>query len=106
MNIAAQIAPADIVTLDRVVCCYPDMENLVGLSAARTKKLYGLVYPRDTWWARLGVRVLNVFFRLQRKPFRTFVHPTRGVDALVRSHGLRPQFFRHTLVWQVVVYSR
>ena len=35
VDLAAQITPADIVTLDRVVCCYPDMEKLVGLSAAR-----------------------------------------------------------------------
>lgn len=106
VDIAAQISPADVVTLDRVVCCYPDMENLVGLSAARANKLYGLVYPRDTWWARLGVKVLNVFFRLQRKPFRTFVHSTQAVDAIVRSHGLRRRYYAVTMVWQVVVYSR
>jgi hypothetical protein len=106
VDIAPQIPPADIVTLDRVVCCYPDMENLVGLSAARARKLYGLVYPRDAWWVKMGIAIINLFFRLQRKPFRTFVHPTGDVDALVRSQGLRPRFFRKTLVWQVVVYSR
>src|SRR5262245_50517425 len=45
-ELAAQIPPADIVTLDRVICCYHDMPGLVELSAARAAKLYGLVYPR------------------------------------------------------------
>ena len=35
----------DILTLDRVICCYPDMQKLVGLSAKRARKLYGLIYP-------------------------------------------------------------
>lgn len=106
VDIAPQIPPVDIVTLDRVVCCYPDMENLVGLSAARASNLYGLVYPRDAWWVKIGIAILNVFFKLQGKPFRTFVHPTSDVDALVRRQGLRPRFFRQTWIWQVVVYSR
>lgn len=106
VDIAPQVPSADIVTLDRVVCCYHDMKNLVELSAARAGKLYGLVYPRDTWWARLGVNVLNLFYRLRRKPFRTFVHPTRAVDAIVRKHGFQQRYYGKTPIWQVVVYSR
>lgn len=106
VDLAPQIPPFDIVTLDRVVCCYPDMEHLVDLSAARAAKLYGLVYPRDTWLAKFGVWVMNLFFRLRRKPFRTFVHSSQAVDAIVRSHGLRQRFAGGTLVWQVVIYGR
>ncbi|HEY7195269.1 MAG TPA: methyltransferase domain-containing protein, partial [Gemmatimonadales bacterium] len=46
VDLADQIAPADIVTLDRVVCCYPNMEALVRLSAQHSRRIYGLVYPR------------------------------------------------------------
>ena len=106
VDLAGQIDSADIVTLDRVICCFPDMENMVRLSAARARKFYGLVYPRDTWWAKIGVTVLNVFFRLRKSPFRTFVHPTQGVEALVNRQGLRRRFTRQTLFWQVVLYAR
>jgi len=50
--------------------------------------------------------ILNVFFWLQRKPFRTFIHPTTAVDTIVRRQGLRRTFFRQSLVWQVAVYTR
>jgi hypothetical protein len=106
VDLAEQIPPADLVTLDRVICCYPDMVNLVNLSAARARKLYGLVYPRDTWWMKVGAAVLNFFFRLRKSPFRTFVHPTQAVDALVSRYGLKRHFYRRTLIWQVVVYTR
>ena len=40
---APEIETADIVTLDRVICCYHDMPALVGASAAKAQRLYGLV---------------------------------------------------------------
>jgi len=106
VDLAAEIEPADIVTLDRVICCYPDMEKLVGSSAARARKLYGLVYPRDAWWVKLGLALQNIFFRLRRNPYRAFVHSTRAVEAVLRSQGLKQRSYRQTLVWQVVVYTR
>ncbi len=106
VNLAADIDPADIVTLDRVICCYDDMEKLVKLSAGRARKLYGVVYPRDTWWIKIGLAVGNLISRLQRSPYRAFAHPTEAVEALVNSLGLKRSSYRRTLVWQVVVYTR
>jgi 2-polyprenyl-3-methyl-5-hydroxy-6-metoxy-1,4-benzoquinol methylase len=106
VDLAGDITPADIVTLDRVICCYHDMEKLVSLSAARARKLYGLVYPRDIWWMKIGLAFQNFFFRLRRSPFRTFAHPTKAVEALLGSHGFKQHSYQQTLVWQVVVYTR
>jgi hypothetical protein len=106
VDLAPDIAPADIVTLDRVICCYPDMEKLVSLSAARARKQYGLVYPRDTWWIRIGLAVANLFFRLRRSAYRGFVHPTKRVEAILGGAGLKRSFYCQTLYWQVVVYAR
>lgn len=106
IHLAPEIIPADIVTLDRVVCCYPDMPTLVGLSSARAKKLYGLVFPRDTWWNHAGLRILNLVRWLRRNPFRVFVHRPEAVDALIRANGLERRFHRQTFIWLVVVYAR
>ncbi len=106
VDLATDIAPADIVTLDRVICCYPDVENLVSLSAARARKWYGLVYPRDVWWIKLGLALENVYFRLRRSPYRTYSHATKLVEDLLVSNGLRRCFFRQTLVWQVAIFTR
>ncbi len=106
VDLASRLGPADIVTLDRVVCCYHDVEALVGLSAARAGQLYGLVYPWDAWWVRFARPLLNSVFWLRRNPFRIFLHPTLTVDALVRQQGLQPHFYRRVGLWQVVVYRR
>jgi 2-polyprenyl-3-methyl-5-hydroxy-6-metoxy-1,4-benzoquinol methylase len=60
VELAAGLEPADVVTLDRVICCYGDVEALVGRSADHARRLYGLVHPREAWWTRLGVGSASV----------------------------------------------
>jgi hypothetical protein len=103
---AAAIEPADIVTLDRVVCCYPDADGLVSLSAARARIVYGLVLPRDRRLTRIAVRLENLWFRLRRTAYRAYVHSTARVDEIAAANGLRPVTERHTAFWRVVVYDR
>jgi hypothetical protein len=82
------------------------MPELVELSAARAGKLYGLVYPRDTWWVKLGLAVENFFYWLRRDHFRVFAHSTQAVEALLRRQGFKPCFYQQAGSWQIVVYER
>ena len=106
VDLAATLELADIVTLDRVICCYHDVEQLVGESSRLAVESYGLVFPRDNWAIRGAFRLFNLALWLRRSPFRIFVHSGRVVDSLVRRNGLEPRFRRNTLFWQVVVYGR
>ena len=105
--VADRLEPADVVTLDRVICCYPDMEALVSRSADHAQRLYGVVYPRDAWWIRLGFSAMNLSMRLRRRAFRAHIHRTSAVDAVARDSGLTPKLRRRVgPVWQVAVYAR
>jgi len=104
IDLAQDINAADVVTLDRVICCYPEMERMVKLSAERARKLYGLVYPRDTWWTRLGVVVDNLWMRVRGSPYRGYVHPTREVETILIERGFVRRFFKQTAVWQITVW--
>ena len=105
VDLAENVSPADIVTLDRVICCYPDMQELVSLSVARAGKYYGLVFPREDWWMKAYHVLQSLFLRLTRSRFRTFLHPTEAVEELVKDRGFRRCFYRRTFVWQVVLYT-
>ena len=104
--LANEISAADIVTLDRVICCYQDMEALVTRSADRARHLYGLVYPRRTWWTRMAFATCNTLLRLRRSSFRAFIHVPEEVDHLLHLRGLVPIFHHNTLLWQILVYHR
>jgi 2-polyprenyl-3-methyl-5-hydroxy-6-metoxy-1,4-benzoquinol methylase len=106
VELAGQIEPADVVALDRVVCCYPDMRALVRLSAERTRRRYGLVYPRDAWWIRAGTGLANGLARLFRRRTRIWIHRTRDVESIVAEAGLAPAFRRQGIFWQVAVFER
>lgn len=104
--LADDIEPADVVTLDRVICCYGDWRALVDRSTAHAQRLYGMVYPRERWWTRLMVGAGNLVTLLSRRRFRFYVHPEREVDTRVRGQGFRPVLHERGLVWQTVVYER
>ena len=103
---ADEIAQADIVTLDRVVCCYDDMQALVKLSAAKAQKKYGLVFPRDIWLFRILMPVVNFFIALTGSPFRSFIHSTEQIENILKEQGLVKQYHKNAGFWQIMVYNR
>jgi 2-polyprenyl-3-methyl-5-hydroxy-6-metoxy-1,4-benzoquinol methylase len=105
-----ELAPAlpamDVVTLDRVICCYPDMAALVQTSAAHARSLWGAVFPRERRSVRAVLGLFNLWQRIRRKAFRVYVHPTTRVEQELRAQGLAPLFVGRTFVWQVMVWGR
>ena len=93
-------------TLDRVICCFDDMQGLVAASAEKARLFYGLVYPRDAWWTRLGIRLMNFSRKLHKDQFRVFAHDTAAVESVLRSRGLARTYLRTAGLWQVAVFAR
>ncbi len=108
-EMGASADDADIVVLDRVVCCYPDMRALVTAAALRTKRVCVLTYPRRNWLTRALVPAVNTIQALLRKRFRVYVHKPQEIAALMASHGLTRMLLTHAGTiseWEVVVYRR
>ena len=107
VDIVDSIPAADIVTLDRVICCYHDMPDLVTKSLKKARKLYGIVIPIDKWWVKLGISIYyNLRFLIQRNPFRVFIHPTEDVETLIIDNGFRNIFSQVKGTWQISVYKK
>ncbi len=101
-----RIEQADIVTLDRVLCCYRDLTGLMSASASKVKKLYGLVFPRSTALARAAVAAFNALCWLRGLNFRNYDHDTGRIHDLAVAAGLSRIFSAKTLLWEVSVYRR
>ena len=104
VGIAGQLLAADIVTLDRVVCCYPEYERLLDESARHADRYFALSYPRDVWYVRTWVGVENMARQLCRNPFRTFVHSAAAMDHVIRRAGLELVSRSCTWTWCADVY--
>ena len=103
---ASGIEPADVVVLNRVVCCYPDYERLLTAAAEHAQRLLVFSYPRRNWISRLVVTTQNLLFATLRKEFRTFTHPPSAMLAVLEARGLTRAFAQHGTVWQVAGLER
>ena len=97
---------ADIVTLDKVICCYHDMQGLVSQSVAKARRYYGLVYPKDNFISKTLVHLANFMLKLIDRDFRGFIHETQSVDRLIRKAGFRQVSYETTLLWQIFLYKK
>lgn len=103
---AGALAAADIVVMNRVVCCYPNPEALMDVAAGRTRRVLVLSFPRDRTIVRAFTRVANLWLRLRRIDFRSFVHSERRIEEAAERHGLRLASERRGFVWRAVAFVR
>lgn len=104
--LADAVPAADLVTLDRVVCCYPDFEGLLRASTLRARRWYALTYPRDHLYLRIESAFNNWRRHRRGDPFSTFIHPTARIHALVVAEGFQHVYRRRSFLWEAAVYRR
>jgi 2-polyprenyl-3-methyl-5-hydroxy-6-metoxy-1,4-benzoquinol methylase len=104
--VAESLPAADIVTLDRVVCCYPDIARLLTQAAAHARRCIAFSYPSPRWDVRSVAFVQNAVRRLMGRVFEVFVHPVELMEKLVRRQGFDLASRSGGLVWHVDVYVR
>ena len=97
---------ADIVTLDKVICCYHDYKPLVELSLQKCKRLYAYTIPRNVWWVKAihGVEVMIKSFK--KNSLRTIIHPASDIEQKVISAGFKKIYQKFNREWLTVLYER
>jgi len=83
------VEKADVVVMNRVVCCTPDGVRLAGAAARLTARTLVLSFPRDVFWIRVGMRLLNGGLRLVGRSFRVFAHPRDALLGAATDEGLQ-----------------
>ncbi len=106
VDLEADIPSADIVILDRVICCYPDMEELVTASTRHTQRLYVLTYPRRTWWMRVGAWAFNFGLTAMRREFRFFLHHPKDTRAMIEAAQFSLIHSAMHGPWEIAAYRR
>ena len=109
-----ELPDADVVVLNRVICCYADADALLERSLAAAGHVYAFTAPVSGGpvgaMNRASTWLWNVVYRVRKKKyagFRTYVHDVRSIDERVRSAGFRPVRREHRrVVWDVAVYAR
>jgi predicted RNA methylase len=109
-----ELPEADVVLLNRVFCCYPDVDALLERSLASAQQVYAFTIPRSRGpvgvYSRLSAAFGNAWYALRKEKFRGFrvhIHDVRAVDERIRHAGFRPLVEKPTrLTWWLAVYVR
>lgn len=104
--LAETLAPADTVTLDRVVCCYPRYEALLGAAASHARRCIAISYPRDRWFVRIALAIQNALHGLRGCAFRVVLHPPREMEGVIRGCGFALSVRRTTWAWCADIYGK
>jgi len=105
---------ADVVVLNRVVCCYPNADGLLDRTLRATGSVFALTAPVSEGATGSVNRALNGFWNTwygirKRKfgGFQTFVHDLDEIDARIRAAGFDAvSHQRRRVVWDLAVYAR
>jgi magnesium-protoporphyrin O-methyltransferase len=104
--LAADLAPADVVALDRVVCCFGDVAALLGAATKLATRRVGLVYPRDTWWIRLGATLSNPVLFARSGGYRIRIHRQAVMADILAHAGFGRIAERDGQVWRIETWER
>jgi 16S rRNA G966 N2-methylase RsmD len=102
----AAVQSADIVVLNRVVCCYPDYATLLGAAADHARQQLVFSHPPRNPVSRAVVATQNLLLRIAGRDFRVFTHPPAAMLAVLAERGLQLRAVHRGRVWQVAAVSR
>lgn len=97
---------AEVVVAHRVVCCYPDWQEMLSAIGSLTGRWVTLTFPASRWWNRLAVGLTNLFMWLRRVGFRAFIHPPEEMLAHLERQGFSVRSDAAGPVWRTVMLER
>ena len=104
------LAPHDWVVLDRVLCCYPDLDRLLGNSVSAAQKRYAFSVPASSGWRglanRLWIRLEDATEALRGRPCRGYVHDIETIEARLMDAGFHRTRRSVARLWYVAVFDR
>lgn len=98
-------APADVVLLDKVICCSSEGLELIRVAAGLTRGTLVISFPRATWWLRLAARGQRALFRLLRRDFRFYVRAAARVRAVATGAGLVEVRTQRGALWELASFA-
>lgn len=105
-EVGSAIQVHDFVTLDRVICCYPDYISLLKMAMDKCGSVLALSYPMSSPIAQLISEMTGMYLYMKRNPFRTFIHSSSAVESFITSQGFKLKHKGLTFPWHVQVYER
>lgn len=111
-NAASSDLPAsEMVVMDKVICCYPEVDSLLKNAASASREIIGFVVPRDDglwkWPLRLAAKCGNLVQRLRRRKLNWFyIHSLKPIDGMLSQEGFMKERKSASRMWLIFLYRK
>ncbi len=95
-----------IVTLDKVVCCYPDFRALLKKSMDHTNEFLALSFPMGGPIAKFVSWLGASWMRIKGSSFRPYIHSRSEIEGMINQNGFKLEKATRHFPWRVQVYKR
>jgi magnesium-protoporphyrin O-methyltransferase len=106
IEIYDEIETVDFITLDKVVCCYPNYKEILNATCKKSTGLVSLSYPMDGIIAQGIKRLADLFFMLLGNPYRPFIHSVKEIRSIFAENGYNRVSYNLAFPWHVETYER
>lgn len=105
-DVVNELDKHDFVTLDKVVCCYPDYELILNNATAKCNEYLALTFPMSGFISRTLNIFPSIYFWIKRSEFKTYIHSNRLIESAIENNGFTPIHKSIKFPWRVQVYRK
>jgi Methyltransferase domain len=103
---AEELTKADHVTLDKVICCYPDFETILNLACKKSTSTVSLSYPMDGFITDIFRGLGVLYMKLTGSSFKPYIHRVASVRALFVENGFEIKDKELSFPWHIETYTK
>jgi 2-polyprenyl-3-methyl-5-hydroxy-6-metoxy-1,4-benzoquinol methylase len=101
-----EVNVSDVVLMDKVVCCYPDLERLLDSALGKTARLLALTHPRNNFLATVLFKAHIFLGTTLHLSFHPFWHDWRAMHRGILARGFELIHADSSVIWSALVYRR
>lgn len=98
----------DVTVSDKVICCYPHLDKFIDSTTKRTKKYYGIIYPRYNFLIKFITIVLNTVIKIPKKfkGFKFYIRTYEEISDQIKKNNFKQIFDQKKGIWRVTIFER
>ena len=101
-----QFEAADFVVMDRVICCYPYLEPLLGQAAEKASKYLAISFPVENFISRFAIGTCTFCLKLIGQTYHPYLHGHDNILQTAEGAGLSLVHQDRRSIWKMFVFER
>lgn len=105
-DVYPELQKADIITLDKVVCCYPNYEEILKTTCKKSSQYIALSYPMDGFAAQVLRQLGVLLLKIIKNDYRPYVHSVVSIRGIFKEEKFSLVAKDFAFPWHIEIYRK